>query len=489
MNISDLPAITDKMNQKPGLHTRVVQFGEGNFLRAFVDWIIHRMNEQLDFNTAVTVIQPIEKGLIDMLNGQDGLYTLFLQGMKEGKSVEEHEVIRCIREAINPYTDFDRFIKLAEDPDMRFIISNTTEAGITFDARDKPGDEPPSSFPAKVTAFLYHRYQTFSGDADKGCIVIPCELIDRNGDHLKKHILEYAGLWNLEEPFTTWINASNIFCNTLVDRIVPGYPKDRIESIWKDLGYRDQLVVEGEYFHLWVIEGPARVREEFPADRAGLNVIFTDEMAPYRTRKVRILNGAHTTMTLIGLVAGIETVQEAVEHDVMGPFIERTVYDEIVPTMEKEMPDVGNYAGEILERFHNPYIKHYLSSISLNSVSKYGTRILPTLLDSLEHTGKLPHGLALALAALLRLYKGQLRAQKVDLKDDPTTIASIQEAWSAYSRGSVNLKKMVSSILSNTDLWGKDLDIVPGLTEKTATYLERINVDDPTVELMNLLRQ
>ncbi|MBT8305324.1 MAG: tagaturonate reductase, partial [Maribacter sp.] len=275
---------------------RVLQFGAGNFLRGFVDYFVQEMNEKINFNAAVVVVKPTSTGNYKQLIKQEGLYTLFLKGIKNGKAVSEHKIIDCIQRCVNPYDNYDQYLSIAQNPELRFIVSNTTEAGIAYESNDKLQDTPQKSFPGKLTALLFKRFVHFGGASDKGLIVLPCELIDKNGDNLKRIILQYAEDWDLGEGFVHWINDDNIFCNTLVDRIVPGYPKNKRDVLIKKLGYTDNLVVVGEQFHLWVIEGPKVVKEEFPAEECGLNVVFTDNMEPYRTRKVRILNGAHTTL-------------------------------------------------------------------------------------------------------------------------------------------------------------------------------------------------
>ena len=292
------------------------------------------MNKEADFNGSVVVVQPIEFGLVDKLNEQDGLYTLYLQGMNEGKAIEEHSVINSISRGINPYTQHEEYLKIAENPELRFVFSNTTEAGIAYDENDKLEDKPQKSFPGKLTALLYHRFKTFNGEKDKGLIIIPCELIDRNGEKLKEIILKFAELWNLEEGFANWINEANTFCSTLVDRIVPGYPRDTIKEITEELGYEDNLVNVGEHFHLFVIEGPQWIENEFPVKKAGLNVKFVEDMTPYRTRKVRILNGSHTALVPVAYLYGLDTVAESVDHEVIGKFIKDTIYDEIIPTLD-----------------------------------------------------------------------------------------------------------------------------------------------------------
>jgi tagaturonate reductase len=469
-----LQPLNKTLKGKAELPVRVLQFGEGNFLRAFVDWIIHRMNKELNFNAGVTIVQPIAQGLAPLLNAQDGLYTLYLNGLKNGQVVSEHELIECVQQAINPYENFGAYLKEAENPDLRFIISNTTEAGITYDETDAMDVAPPNTFPAKLTVFLFHRFSHFRGAADKGCIIIPCELIDRNGDKLKVIIEQYADLWDLGNAFLQWVENHCIFCNTLVDRIVPGYPRDRIESIWQELGYHDQLVAEGEQFHLWVIEAPKQVAEEFPAHKAGLNVLFTDDMAPYRTRKVRILNGAHTSMVPVAYLYGIETVKEAVEDDTIGPFIKKLVFDEIIPTLDLPEEELQSFANDVMDRFKNPFIKHYLISISLNSTSKYETRVLPSLLEFHKRTGKLPRRIVFALAALIRFYKGEANGKAIPLQDDADRVEFLQGLWYSFEQKDIDLNGLVGAILKQEDYWGADLREVDGLQSLTTIFLGRI---------------
>lgn len=465
---------------------RILQIGEGNFLRAFVDWMVHRMNRNtaVDYNSGVTIIQPIDRGLIDTLNEQDGLFTVRLTAMKDGKPSVTYDVVDCVGNAINPYSSYSDFISCAFNPDLKLIVSNTTEAGIAFDEKDKFDDEPPSSYPGKLTVFLFKRFEHFKGDAEKGLVVLPVELIENNASTLEEIILRYARLWDLGASFMGWVDAHCVFCNTLVDRIVTGYPSENIDAIQNELGYEDQLVVEGEQFHLWAIDDHPRAREVFPADQAGLNVVYTDDLPYYRRRKVRILNGAHTSMTVIGLTAGIETVRSAIEHEVMGRFLEKMVYREIVPTLG-DSDELRDYAGEIINRFRNPFIKHFLSAISLNSVSKYKARILPTVLDHQQTHGELPQGLVLAMAALIRLYKGQLRGAEVELRDDPEVIEAIQDAWKGANN---NPESVVRAVLSNEDFWGQDLNLVPDYTALVTQFLEQIMDEDPTSGLMNILK-
>lgn len=453
---------------------KVLQFGEGNFIRSFVDWIIDEMNKTENFNGSVVVIQPRNNDSIKKLNEQNGLFTLYLNGIKNGEAISEHSIISSISRGINTYSDYDEFLKTVENPELRFIISNTTEAGIAYEEKDKLEDRPQSSFPGKLTALLYHRYKFFSGNKKRGFIFLPCELIDKNGEKLKEVILKLAGLWNLGEGFTEWINEANTFCNTLVDRIVPGYPKDKIEKITEELGYEDKLLVEGEQFHLWVIEGPQWVQEEFPADKAGLNVLFVDDLTPYRTRKVRILNGAHTSMVPVAYLYGKNTVKEAVEDAVIGKFIQDTIYAEIIPTLELSEKELKDFAQAVLDRFKNPFINHYLMSISLNSMSKFKTRVLPSILQYQNTYNSLPKKLVFSLAALVAFYKGDRDGVQIDLKDDEDVIDLFKVLWANYDGTRLGLENLVEKVLGYVKNWEMDLNKVDNLSRQVTDYLEVI---------------
>ncbi|MFY0625760.1 MAG: tagaturonate reductase [Reichenbachiella sp.] len=450
---------------------RILQFGEGNFLRAFANWMIHRMNKDAGFDAGVVAIQPIDRGLIDMLNAQDGLYTVYLNGIKNGEAISEHEVIDCIQRGLNPHTQFDEYLANAENPNLRFVISNTTEAGIAYHEGNMPSDRPPSSFPAKLTVLLKKRFDAFNGASDKGLIFIPCELIDRNGDNLKRIILQYADEWGYSSDFKNWVESDNIFTNTLVDRIVPGYPKAKMDEITKELGYQDNLVVEGEQFHLWVIEGPAAIKEEFPSEACGLNVIFTDNMEPYRTRKVRILNGAHTTMVPVSYLYGIDFVRESVEDAVVGKYIQEAIADEICPTLDLPDEELKSFSNDVLDRFRNPYLQHALMSISLNSVSKFKTRVLPSILEYVNRKGELPKKLCISLSALIAFYKGEVLGKTIDLNDDAAVLAFAKKTW-AESKG--DYLSVATAFLGNADFWGEDLTKINGLQDLVARNLETI---------------
>ena len=448
---------------------RILQFGEGNFLRAFANWMIHEMNHQANFDAGAVVIQPIANGLIKTLNDQDGLYTLYMNGIKNGEVLSERKVVDCIQRGINPYEDYDAYLANAENPNLRFVISNTTEAGISYNPEDNLEDAPQASFPGKLTALLYKRFHFFNGASEKGLIVIPCELIDRNGDNLKKIVLQYATDWNLGKGFVSWINNDNIFCNTLVDRIVPGYPRDKIDTIAEELGYIDNLVVEGEQFHLWVIEAPESVKNEIPAKTCGLNIVFTNNMEPYRTRKVRILNGAHTSLVPVSYLYGIDKVRESLEDKVVGRFIKDAIFEEICPTLDLPEQELVQFSNSVLERFRNPYLEHDLLSISLNSMSKYKTRVLPSVLEYIKRENALPKRLLFSLAALIAFYRGDRNGVNIPLKDDQSVLDFFAAQWVAF-----DVKSIAKATLQNVDFWGQDLTQFNGLLKEVTTSLNAI---------------
>lgn len=445
----------------PGMQpVKVLQFGEGNFLRGFVDWIIDLLNERTDFGGNVQIVQPLNQGIVHLLNQQEGLYHVLLEGIQNGQPTREQRLISCVSNAINPYEDYKAYLALAENPDLQFIISNTTEAGIAFDAADTGMATLPNSFPGKLTALLFRRFEHFKGAADKGLYIIPCELIEKNGEKLRDTILAYASHWNLPAEFTAWIEKHNSFCNTLVDRIVPGFPKDNIKEIHQELGYEDNLVVKAEPFHLWVIEAPEAVRAAFPAEQAGLQVKFVEDLTPYRTRKVRILNGAHTALVPVAYLQGLRTVRDAIEDEQTGKFIRETIFEEIIPTLDLPAEELEQFANDVIERFQNPFIRHELQSIALNSISKYNVRVLPSVLEYHARKGQLPQRLLQSLAALILFYKGELNGESLPLNDTPEVLDFFQKAWQSDSASAV-----VETVLSNQHLWGTDLTAIPGFAE------------------------
>ena len=450
---------------------KVIQFGEGNFLRAFVDWIIYNMNEKTDFNGSVVVVQPIEKGMIDMLNAQDCLYHVNLQGLDNGEPVNSLTKIDVISRALNAYTQTDEFMQLAEQPEIRFVISNTTEAGIAFDPACKFSDKPASSYPGKLTQLLYRRFCHFQGDMSKGLIVFPCELIFLNGHKLKECILQYIDLWELGDEFKHWfLNACGVYA-TLVDRIVPGFPRKEIDAIKAKLDYDDNMVVQGEFFHLWVIEAPATIADEFPADKAGLNVLFVPSEEPYHERKVTLLNGPHTVLSPVAYLSGINIVRDACQHPVVGQYINKVMCEELMETLNLPKEELQKFAADVLERFVNPFVDHQVTSIMLNSFPKYETRDLPGLKTYLARKGELPKGLVLGLAAIITYYKGGVRADGAEIvpNDAPEIMALLKELWATG-----DTRKVAEGVLAEESIWKSNLNAIPGLTDLVVQYLDSI---------------
>ena len=465
----------EKLNRETAKVTRtyperIIQFGEGNFLRAFVDWIIFNMNNKADFNSSVVIVQPLANGMIDMLNDQDGLYHLNLQGLDKGKAVDSIELIDVVSRCLNPYSQFQDYLKLAENPDMRFVISNTTEAGIAFDDSCKPDDSPASSFPGKLTQLLFHRFKTFNGAMDKGLIMLPCELIFHNGTELKKCIEQYIALWNLGEEFKQWFEkACGVYC-TLVDRIVPGYPRDTINEILEKVQLEDKMVVKAEIFHLWVIEAPESVAKEFPADKAGLNVLFVPSEKPYHDRKVTLLNGPHTVMSPVAYLSGIDTVSEGLKDEVIAKFVDKVMFKELLETLDLPKAELEKFGADVLDRFKNPFVKHFYTSIMLNSFPKFKTRDLPGLKIYLERKGELPLGLVLGLAGIITYYKGGKRGDvEITPNDDKAITDLLTELWN-----SGDVAKVAHGVLAAEFIWGEDLNKVKGLTSKVVEYLTSI---------------
>ncbi|MFC0262050.1 tagaturonate reductase [Fontibacter flavus] len=432
---------------------KILQFGEGNFLRGFVDWMVDEMNEKAGFDGDIQIIQPLNEGMGEKLNDQDGLYHLQLQGIQNGAIVDKLKLITCVQGVINPYQDYQAYLSLAANPDLQFVISNTTEAGITFDPNDILQENTvPHTFPGKLTALLYQRFQIFDGNHSKKLIIIPCELIDKNGEMLKKCVLQYAELWDLPIGFHKWIEESNLFYNTLVDRIVPGFPKDNIFEIQQKIGFEDSMIVKAEPFHLWVIEGPQSLREIFPADQAELEVKFVEDLSPFRTRKVRILNGAHTAMVPLAYLKGIRTVREAIEDEEMGAIIRETIFKEIIPTLDLPSEELKKYANEVLDRFRNPFIRHELASIALNSISKFKVRVLPSMVEYHQNFGTWPKNLVKSLAALILFYRGECNGESLPLNDGQEILDFFKAVW---KKG--NMEEIVTSILTQEEFWGIDL--------------------------------
>lgn len=477
---------------------RVLQIGEGNFLRAFFNWMLHEMNKKGIFKGRAAVIQPIPPGKVSDLNEQDDLYTLLLRGIQEGEEIDRREIITSISRGLESHQEWDEVLSLAENPDIDIVVSNTTEAGIAYNPEDDLNDNPPDSYPGKLTAYLKRRYDYFSGDRDKGMLIVPVELINRNGDELKRIIFKLANDWNLSADFKNWLEEANTFLNTLVDRIVPGYPEDEAKEIEQELGYRDRNMTAGEAFHLWIIEGDEKHKKKLPFHKAGLNVKWVDNMDPYRTRKVRILNGAHTSTVPVAYLSGIDLVREAVNDEVVAKFIEKSIFEEIIPTLDFDNEELESFANKILERFENPFIDHEWLDISLNSTSKFKTRVLPSLLKYQDKFNELPTNLVFSLSALIKFYKGKRiekgkliatrKGEEYAIKDENKSLEFFLSIWSRFKEGKISRYELVQETLSNKDFWEQDLTAIPGLVELTESYLNKIEENGMKTTLKSILQ-
>ena len=450
---------------------KVVQFGEGNFLRAFVDYAFQRLNKEIDFNAGIAIVQPLKEGMINMINDQAGLYTLFMNGIKKGQKIQDIELITNIVKAINPYTDFSDYLSLAKEEELQFIVSNTTEAGIEFIDSDTPDMQPPVSFPAKLTVLLYERFKHFNGDAAKGLTIIPCELIDYNSETLKKYILQYCDLWDLGADFKTWLLESCTYHSTLVDRIVPGYPRAEIEEYNNKLDYQDNLIVAAEPFFLWAIEGGDDLIQKLPFHKTNLNVKIVDDIRPFKMIKVRILNGAHTAMVPFSILHGNKLVMETVNGDFTGKFV-NNIISEISETLDMDKNEIVAYSEEVMDRFKNPFIKHALADIALNSISKFKVRVLPSLLQYYNANEKLPTNLTFSFACLIQFYKGTWNNEVLPVKDSVEIVEAFKSAWQLET-----IDLVVAKILANTEFWGEDLTKIKGLSEALIVALNEIEAN------------
>ncbi len=477
--------------QKQKRPIRVVQFGEGNFLRAFVDYMIDIANEKGVFDGNVAIVKPISFGSLENFHKQNNNYTVVLRGKENGETVEETRVITCVEQVVDCTQDLTGFLALAELDSLRFVVSNTTEAGITLDEKDH-FDGLPETYPGKLTKFLYTRYEAFCGDESKGLIMLPVELIEHNGKKLKECVLALVRAWNLPEDFARWVENSCVFCTTLVDRIVTGHPRDKAGEFFEKLGYEDLLIDICEPFALWVIESEKDISAELPLHTIGLPVVFTDNLKPYRDRKVRVLNGAHTASVLAAYLCGESIVRDCMCHPVIGQFIRRVVMHEIVPLVQLPAEDVIRFAESVFERFENPFIDHALLSISLNSVSKWKARVLPTFRDYYENHQSLPPLITFSFAALLAFYRSSdlrqdgLYARRVDgteyvVHDDEAVLRFFAE------NSSLDDAAYVKNIASEESFWGEDMSAYPEFTKMVRDYLAAI-AEDPLQAMENLLK-
>ena len=463
---------------------KVLQFGEGNFLRAFVDYMIDVANEKGAMDASVVLVQPINAPLMKFFEEQDSVYSVVLRGKENGVTVDDVRVVTSVDSVISAYADYAKFMSYAECETLEAVVSNTTEAGIVFDEGDSFNAEPPASYPGKLTKFLYARYNHFAGDASRGLVIYPVELIENNGRKLLECVNSLIDLWGLGEEFKAWVNGACMFCSTLVDRIVTGYPKKpgEADAICEKLGYKDNLIDICEPFGLWVIEASdtERARRTLPLDAAGLPVIFTDDQRPYRERKVRILNGAHTSFVPAAFLAGESIVRDCMADEVIRPFIDRCIYGEIMPTLTLPADEVKAFADSVCERFENPFIDHELISICLNSVSKWKARVMKSLLESAEANGRLPECLTMSFASLCAFYaSGEMRdgafigkrnaggaEAEYKISDD----AAVIDFFAEFGK----CDDVIVRFAANEAFWGMDLNTVENFSEKAKAYFDII---------------
>lgn len=462
---------------------KVMQFGEGNFLRAFVNYWFDLANEKAGWNGKCCLIQPIAGGLADMINQQEGLYTLYLRGSQNGKKVDDKRVISSVSRCLNPYQEegFAQMMEVAASDDLEIIVSNTTEAGIVYDPACNLTDKPCSSFPGKLTQVLYHRWQA----GKKGIVMLACELIDNNGRELLKCVNQYIDQWKLEDGFRKYINGECTFCGSLVDRIVPGRIRDaaEVESLEQKHGYADPLLDVGEVFGLWVIEGDAALTNRLPFHRAGLDnhVFVTADMTPYKKRKVRILNGAHTGFVLGAYLGGHEIVRECMEDDVVLGYMNKMLYDEIVPILPLDQEDCRSFAAAVQDRFNNPFVNHELMSISLNSTSKWRARNMPSFLEYIEAKGQLPTCLTMSFAAYIAFFSNDIQELNdrglVCRRPKGNTYTCSDDRWALefyYDHRNDSVEDLVHAVMVNEQMWGQDLTAIPGFEAATVANLKLI---------------
>lgn len=460
-------------NTQEKLPIKIVQFGGGNFMRGFTDYVIDKLNKETNWKGGIVNLQATPNGSIQKMEEQDNLYTLFTRGIKKGEIIDEKHVISAIQKSVNPYSDYEDFLALAKEEELEFVFSNTTETGIAFDETETSYQGPHKNFPAKVAVLLYERFKYFNGASDKGLRIIPCELIEDNAFVLRDIIIKYAQLWNLEDAFVEWIHQNNYFHNTLVDRIVPGYPKDDAESYEDRLDYEDQMMVVSETFLLFVIQEAGNLNDRIPFNKINEQILVVDDIQPYRLRKVRILNGGHTLMLAPAILSGKETVKESVDDQFIGKFLKNAIFNEVNPTLGLDETELKEFAEEVFDRFRNPFIKHHLASIALYFVSKFKVRVLPSLLTYVENNGKLPVNLTFSLAGLIRFYQGSFGEKALPLNDEEGIVAKFKEIWL-----NEEYEKVAELALSETSFWDTDLTQVEGLKTAVAKALYEIDHND-----------
>ena len=473
---------------------KVMQFGEGNFLRAFVDDFFDLANEKAQWNGKVVLVQPIAQGLTELINRQQGLYTLYLRGNEKGRKVDDKRVISCVSRCVNPYEDWNSVLELARSPELEIVVSNTTEAGIVHETESRFDQQPPISFPAKLTRVLYERFAA----GLKGLTILSCELIDNNGKELLRCVNQYIEDWGLKDDFRKWVNEENLFCSTLVDRIVPGRIRDQeeVHRLEKENGYEDPLTDVGEVFGFWAIEGPDKLNDILPFGKAGVPVQVVPDVTPYKKRKVRILNGAHTGFVLGAYLAGFDIVRDCMNNETIRSFMNQMLYDEVIPTLPLDPEDCRQFAAAVQDRFNNPFVNHELMSISLNSTSKWRARNMPTFLDYVSQKGTLPPCLTMSLAAYIAFYSNDIQSLTEQglvcrrPKGNEYTISDDRWALSFFwEHREDDPAALTHAVLTNQQMWGQDLTEVPGLEKAVLCGLTMIREQGALAAFRSCLNQ
>lgn len=466
---------------------QVLQIGEGNFLRGFVDWMLHVCAQQGLFQGSVAVMKPRPGGeaVLAKLAAQDGLYTLVTRGLEHGQQVSRKETISVFSNVFNPYENWQSFKELAAGPELKIVVSNTTEAGLKYEPVPLD-DQPIVSFPGKVAYLLWCRYEAFQGAADAGLVFLPCELLERNGDVLRQCVLQYADDWGLPEAFKAWVTAHNRFLNSLVDRIVTGYPDEAQAEAWfEEWGYRDTMLCTAEPYHLWAIEADAEMEKLLPFRTAGLNVHWATDLTPFQQRKVRLLNGAHTWMAPLGILHGIDYVGELIQHPDLGTRARTAAYEEIIPTLPYPQEEMERYTNDVFERFANPYIKHRLSDIAMNSLSKFRVRLLPSIAWYVEQGLAVPEQLTFALAGLIRYYRilrnedgsftgTNFAGASYTVRDNAIELARMADIWQEANAAGETIATTVHRLLAEEMFWGQSLaaweSVIPQIVSLLTTW-------------------
>jgi tagaturonate reductase len=463
----ELSGVESPAEETLRLPERAIQFGTGGFLRGFVEYFIDAANRAGSFNGRVVAVASTSSARNNLVNQQDGLYTLVVEGMRDGTPTREFRMVSSLSRALSAATEWEDVLALARDPRIEIVFSNTTEVGITLDEPESP-DFPPRSFPGKLTMWLLERARATDFSSAHQVIVIPCELVEQNGDRLREIVLILAERWGPGNEFIKWITSNVVFCNTLVDRIVPGKPgTDKAKELEAQLGYHDELLTVCEPYRLFAIEAPARVRDRLTFASADDCVVLTEDVEPFRLRKVRLLNGSHSLLAPVGLLCGLSTVGESLKDPDVGNYLRRVMFDEILPACDA--PDAAAFASNVLERFANPYIGHSLTDITLHATAKMRVRVIPTIMDYSRQEGRVPDLTCFGFAAFL-LFRSRDENSASKLPPDESA-AVIREAWLSAGANADNATEFVKAICEERSLWQMDLCDVRGFVEMVSAHL------------------